>query len=194
MTLVLGTCVDGAVVLSADSKCIVATQQPDGSCKPSGSIVDRKLFKFGHVGVATHGFGPTNTHVPTIIEAERIPPLSDTKDVIQVIHWLQKRFSDATGMHALVGGFDRKGNPVLYDVDMKGGDPRPVALLSDKPRKIVLRGDLTDTEDQQPPGSGGILGTPGTAGSVMDQMLGLLVSNSSDSVGPPYEFLVIPCP
>jgi hypothetical protein len=180
MTLVLGSWVADHVILAADSMTHVCMMNMETHAITYGEpLTDRKLFKRRRAGIATYGTGPVNVRVPDVLNQE----LQADWTVSEVIAFLQRRFSGADEMSALVGGIDDRGDPCLLDVSMSGTEPKRVVPSIGEAAPIVFRGFVNGQLDQT---------APRTATSVMAQMLEKLGIHSGFHVGPPYEFLLIP--
>jgi hypothetical protein len=191
MTLVLATCAGDAVVFGADSK----IQVVDGVTRlpVPGPTTGRKLFKFARVGIATYGEGPPE-HVPTVISA-----LDSECSVDSAIDFMRSHFRHAPQMGALIGGLDERGSAVLFDFPMAKPDPEQIWPTTAHPSLLVFRGFAV----------GQMTFSPVTTSGAIDQMLQLLHPNAvgtmnqilqntgrtldeyNQSVGPPYELLVI---
>ena len=173
MTLVLGASLPNTVILGADSKTQRISVDRDTRAVVSiEPFTDRKLFKLSSAGVATYGSGPVNEPVPAVL----IEELRWEMTVAEVMHFMQGRFKGADEMWALVGGWEN-GNPVLFDVCMDGSSPTRI-----DPGSLVVRGVKQAQVDVRSE----------TAASVLALMLDRLDAASGVSVGPPFEFLVIP--
>jgi hypothetical protein len=166
VTLVLATCIEGGILLAADS-CVGYV---DECGRDLGQGVDQKIFAFNQVVIATFGSSGSR-HVPRVINQG----LTADCTFDEAVKFLNAEFAGDGSVQAFVGGISSAGFQIGHVFPR--GAPRWLVPEMGSPVPIWRGGVVNDRVEA----------AAVSLNAVEQQMLGLFRS-SGGGVGPPYRF------